>query len=233
VQRVVDRSSTLSSDPVVGVLRRLHREADVGDPEAKSRVLAREAELGRGVSTAERYDLCGGAPLAVTSEVGELLYVLALSCKPAYLVEFGASLGVSTLYLAAAVRDLGGGSLLTTEIDPGKAARAARNLVDAGLGDLVELRVGDALKSLEDLPGSVDFLFLDGRNDFYLGVLRMVEPVMSPGALVVADLSEDDPDLLPYLGYVRDRERGYRSVCIPLDAGIEVSVRAGEPAMLF
>jgi predicted O-methyltransferase YrrM len=203
----------------------LHREAAAQDPAAKQRVLTREAELGRRLSTPEKYELYGDAPLAITREVGELLYVLTLSRRPARAVEFGASLGVSTIYLAAAIRDCGEGSLLSTEAMPGKARRASANLAQAGLRDLVEIRVGDALQTLQDLPARVDLLFLDGSNDLYLRVLRMIEPRLSPGAPVVADLNKDDPDLLPYLEYVRDLDSGYFSICIPLKDGVELSVR--------
>jgi predicted O-methyltransferase YrrM len=85
------------------------------------------------------------------------------------------------------------------------------------------LRVGDALKTLECLAGPVDLLFLDGRNDLYLPVLELVEPHLSPGTLVVADLSAEDPDLLPYLEHVRDSDSRYFSICVPLDDGVELS----------
>jgi predicted O-methyltransferase YrrM len=158
-------SSTLRSPTVAGVLDRLHTAALVEDEPAKERIRAREEQLGERLAQAKRYELYGDAPLAITREVGELLYVLALGRRARRIVEFGASLGVSTVYLAAAVRDCGGGSLLTTELRSSKAEIARRNLADAGLAELVELRVGDARQTLTDLDGPVDLLFLDGRND--------------------------------------------------------------------
>jgi len=215
----------LSSEPVAGVLRRLHQQAEAQDPAAKRRVSEREAELGRRLSTPDRYELYGDAPLAITREVGELLYALTLTRAPDRAVEFGASLGISTIYLAAAIRACGHGSLLSTERLPGKASQATENLSKAGLGELVELRVGDALQTLEGLSDPVDLAFLDGRNDLYLEVLRLIEPRLSPGAPVIADLNEEDPDLLPYLHHVRDPANGYLSVWIPLGDGVELSVR--------
>jgi predicted O-methyltransferase YrrM len=102
---------------------------------------------------------------------------------------------------------------------------ARRNLADAGLRDLVELRVGDARQTLRVLTEPVDLLFLDGRNDLYADVLRLVEPHLRGNALVVADLSADDPDLLSYLRYVRTASNGYLSIEVPLASGVEVSVR--------
>jgi predicted O-methyltransferase YrrM len=218
-------TSTLRSPAVVAVLDRLHRAAAVEDPLAKARVRAREAQVGDGLAQSERYELYGDAPLAVTREVGELLYVLAIRAKARRIVEFGASHGVSTIYLAAALRDLGSGSLITSESHVDKIALVERNLADAGLGDLVELRVGDALQTLNDLAEPVDLLFLDGRNDLYLSVLATVEPSLAPGALVAADLSAEDPDLVPYLEHVRDPGNGYTSICAPVDDGLELSTR--------
>jgi hypothetical protein len=72
-------SSTLTSDAVASLLRRLHAKADAEDHLAKQRVRDREAEIGRRLSAPERYELYGDAPLAISREVGQLYYVLALS----------------------------------------------------------------------------------------------------------------------------------------------------------
>lgn len=219
-------SSTLSAEPVAGVLDRLFTLAEEEDPLAKERVSKREAELGRRLGQVEKYEVYGDRPpLAISREVGQLLYVLAVSHPLHRVVEFGASLGISAIHLAAAVRDKGQGSLITTEMLSTKAQTARANLVAAGLDDLVEVRVGDAVQTLRDIDGSVDLVFLDGRNDLYLEVLQLLQPRLSTGALVVADLSHDDPDLIPYLEHVRDPRGAYASVCLPLDAGVELSVR--------
>ncbi len=139
---------------MAGVLDRLHAAAWAEDEPAKERVRAREAQLGVRLAQAQRYELYGDAPLAIKREVGELLYVLASSGRARRIVEFGASFGISTVYLAAATRDCGG-SLVTTELPASKAEIARRNLADAGLADLVELRLGDARQTLADLDGSV------------------------------------------------------------------------------
>ncbi len=227
---MADASSTLSSPFVATVLNRIHKAAAVEDEQARQRVQTREAALGRRLAQAQRYELYGEAPLAIKREVGSLLYLLALGKPGRQVVEFGASLGASTVYLAAALRDSGGGALITTERHPAKAETLTRNLTDAGLNDLVEVRVGDALQTLGKLTEPVDLLFLDGSNDLYLQVLKLVEPYLCRNALVVADLSADDPDLLPYLDYVRNAENGYVSVEVPLAAGVELSARMNDGA---
>jgi predicted O-methyltransferase YrrM len=219
---------TLRSPRVVAVLNQIHAAARE-DEAAKARVRAREAELGGRLPQAQRYELYGEAPQAITREVGQLAYVLTLGQPDKRVVEFGASHGASTIYLAAALRDSGGGTVITTECHPGKAETARRNLTDAGLHDLVELRVGDARQTLGVLAEPVDLLFLDGRNELYADVLKLVEPRLRGSALVVADLSAHDPDLLPYLSYVRAATNGYLSIEVPLGSGVEVSVRTVAP----
>ena len=209
----------------MAVLDRIYAMAAREDGAAKARIRAREGEVGRRLSQTQRYELYGQAPQAITREVGELVYVLTLGQPDRRVIEFGASHGASTICLAAALRDSGGGTLTTTESRLGKTHLARRNLADAGLSDLVELRVGDARQTLRVLAEPVDLLFLDGRNDLYADVLKLVEPRLRGNALVVADLSADDPDLLSYLRYVRTASNGYLSVEVPLGSGVEVSVR--------
>jgi predicted O-methyltransferase YrrM len=216
---------TLRSPSVVAVLDRIHAAAAREDDAAKARVRAREAEVGARLSQSQRYEFYGQAPQAITREVGELAYVLTLGQPGRCVVEFGASHAASTIYLASALRDSGGGTLITTESRLGKAHIARRNLADAALSDLVELRVGDARQTLRVLAGPVDLVFLDGRNDLYADVLRLVEPRLRRNALVVADLSAEDPDVLSYLRYVRTASNGYLSIEVPVGSGVEVSVR--------
>jgi hypothetical protein len=104
---------TLRAPSVAAVLDRIYATAALEDDAAKARVRAREAEVGDRLSQAQRYELYGEAPQAITREVGELVYVLALGEADRCVVEFGASHGASTIYLAAALRDSGGGTVIT------------------------------------------------------------------------------------------------------------------------
>jgi predicted O-methyltransferase YrrM len=219
-----------AAEPAASTLRALRATGEVEDALARERVRAREAELGGRLATAERYAVYGAAPpLAVSPAVGELLYALALTRRPRLAVEFGTSHGISAIYLAAALRDAGAGSLISAELLPEKAQAARANLAAAGLADLVEVRTGDALATLHGLP-EIDLLFLDGRNDLYLDVLRMLEPVLAADALVLADASAGDPDLVPYFAHVRARAGGYRSQAMLGASGLEVSFRCCAPS---
>jgi predicted O-methyltransferase YrrM len=217
--------ASIARDPVATVLGRLRAYAELEDGRARERVRTREAELGSRLGTRERYELYGAAPpLAVSPAVGELLYILTIARRPLSAIEFGTSHGISTIYLAAALCDAGAGGAVSAELLPEKAEAARSNLAAAGLAGVVEIRTGDALETLRDVPGPVDLVFLDGRNDLYLDVLLLLEPALAANALVLADLSAGDPDLLPYLDHVRG-EGSYRSQRLLGEAGLEVSVR--------
>jgi predicted O-methyltransferase YrrM len=163
--------------------------------------------------------------MAVAPEVGRLLYLLVRTRRPVLVVEFGTSFGLSTIHTAAALRANGFGRLVTTEQCAGKATRAGQHLARAGLADLVEIRQGDAFQTLAGIAG-VDLLLLDGWKPLYLPLLRQLEPVLSPGCLVIADdVISLANKLGPYLDYVRDVTNGYVSCHIPLDDGLELSFR--------
>jgi len=124
-------------------------------------------------------------------------------------------MGISTIYLAAALRDNGDGHLIGTELEPAKVARARANLDAAGLSDLVYIREGDALGTLGDVGGEVDLLLIDGAFSFYLPVLKPVEPRLEPGAVVLGE-NAFEPE---YLDYVRNPANGYVSQPLPIDEG--------------
>jgi predicted O-methyltransferase YrrM len=212
-------SSTLDDARVRRVLEGMHSAADRGDPPLIAQA--------RGKSSADRAALLGEAFIPVDREAGRFLYTLARSSAPGTTVEFGTSFGISTIYLAAAVRDRGEGVVITTEIHIGKAERAREYLREAGLLDVVNIRIGDALETLKEVERDVSVVFLDGWKDLYLPVLRLVEPALHPGALVVADDINLFPDALKtYADYVRDPAHGYVSVTVPIGDGMELSTRA-------
>ena len=103
------------------------------------------------------------------------------------MVEFGTSFGISTIYLAAAVRDNGGGMVIGTELEPSKHDRAVAHLQEAGLGEVAEVRLGDALATLKEVPEPLDLVFLDGWKDLYVPVLELLKPKLRPGAVVLGD----------------------------------------------
>jgi predicted O-methyltransferase YrrM len=224
---------SLTRDPVASVLKRLFREAEIADrslledfrksattQDPWTAVLEEEAKDYRAL-----YRKYANNFLSVAPEFGQFLYMCARACKAKRVVEFGTSFGVSTIHLACALRDNGGGRLVGTELESQKADRARGNLAEAGLAEFVEIRVGDALETLQHgIDGEVDLLLLDGAVSLYLPVLKLVEPHLRGGALVIGENAvEQSPG---YLNYVRDLRNGYLSLPLPFQArrGNELTV---------
>ena len=148
--------------------------------------------------------------LAVSAEEGAFLYVLARAINAKRIVEFGASFGVSSIYLAAAAKD-NGGTLITTEVHPEKCA-ALREIFDrAQLSDAVTLLEGDARETLKGVTEPVDLLFLDGWKSAYLPVFNLMRPRLKPGAIVLADNIHHEA-AADYLALVSSDESGCMTV---------------------
>lgn len=217
---------SISGGRVADVLARLHQEAKAADaPLAQG--FADEAagdQLVAEFLAAETRDLRGvyhgfaGNFLSVSPQFGQFLYMCARACNARRIVEFGSSMGISAIYLAAALRDMGGGRLTGTELVPGKAERARVNVVEAGLDDLVEFLVGDARETLRGRAGgAIDMVMLDGAFTLYLPILRLLEPDLRPGALIIGENAFAQAP--GYIGYVRDPRNGYLSLPLPFDLG--------------
>jgi predicted O-methyltransferase YrrM len=159
--------------------------------------------------------------MPVSRTTGALLYMLARGNNARTVVEFGTSFGLSTIHLAAALRDNGGGKLIGTELEQNKLAQARANLEAAGLDDLVELREGDALETLaRDLPATVDILLLDGHKPLYGQILALVGPHLRTGSYLVADNADACPD---YKAQVRALDSSYLS--IPFADDVELTMK--------
>lgn len=207
------------------LLTRLHEAADANDPGVFARM--QEGRDGKNVPLSETAmaHLLEEAYIPVPPEVGRLLYILARANNCKSIVEFGTSFGISTIYLACAARD-NGGRVITTELSASKARKASEHLEEAGVREYVEIREGDALETLREVSGKIDFALLDGWKKLYLPVLKVIEPKLRRGALVVADDLDVFPEVhKPYLQYVRNPENGYLSVEVPMGDRLELALR--------
>jgi predicted O-methyltransferase YrrM len=214
--------STLRRPTVCQLLDHLHNEAARDDERAEAlRLTSGAAEDTSALCRAEQRE---SLYMPISEPAGRLLYAITRATAPALVVEFGMSYGISTLYLAAAVSDAGHGRVITTELSSTKIAATRRTLREAGLEGVVEIREGDALRTLADLEQEIGILLLDGWKDLCLPVLAMLEPRLAPGALVLADDTDQDA-MTDYLDYVRDPTNGYESVEFPVDDGVEISCR--------
>lgn len=168
--------NALKKDQVAQTLHKLHQEAD---------------------DNRKRF-------LSISPEQGRLLYFLARTSNAKNIVEFGCSMGISAIYLAAAADD-NQGHVTTTEIDDSKYDQARQNMSDAGLDELVTILAGDAKQTLSSYNDSIDLLFLDGAKDLYLPIFKILYPKLSTGAIIVAD-NIDRPETRPFLSHLDEIE---------------------------
>ncbi len=219
--------STLTKPQVANVLRELYEDARASTEQLHAMMEQLTPEQ-RALRTSDAqfdyrafYGKAREIHMPVSEQTGTLLYMLARSNGARNIIEFGTSYGLSTLHLAAALRDNGGGRVIGSDFEPTKITHARRNLERAGLADLVEIRDGDALETLaRDLPAQIDGVLLDGHKPLYARVLALLAPRLRVGAFVVADNADACPD---YVRQVRATGSGY--VSVPFGEDVELTVR--------
>ncbi|MEJ1968294.1 MAG: class I SAM-dependent methyltransferase [Rhizomicrobium sp.] len=164
--------------------------------------------------------------VALEKEKAQFCYALCRALRAARVVEAGTSFGVSMLYLAAAVRDNGGGTVIGTEYEPAKAAAARRNFDAAGLADYIDLREGDLAETLAVIEGPVDFLLLDIWTAMVVPAVTRVLPHLRPGAVIVADnVIAARQGYAAYYELLADPNNGLRTMTLPFPGGLEMSVK--------
>lgn len=153
-------------------------------------------------------------------ESAELLNILVRSLAPTAVLELGTSNGFSAIWIAEALES-SGGTLLTVDNDPGRAAEATKNLVDADVADRVDQRVADAADVLAEQPDeSWGFVFLDAERTHYVNYWPEVDRILAPGGLLVVDNcishANEVADFRALVGACRD----YRQALVPIGAGL-------------
>lgn len=162
---------------------------------------------------------------SIHPDQGELMYVLCRGMRATRVVDFATSIGMSALYLAAAMRDNGGGLVIGSELVASKAEIARQNLNEAGLAQYADIRVGDARQTLRDVGGPIDFALIDGwplPDGLSLArtVVELVAPQLRVGGYILNDNAEPD-----FLEYIRDPANGFISITLPIKRGTELALK--------
>jgi predicted O-methyltransferase YrrM len=168
--------------------------------------------------------------VALEEPKAEFCYGLCRAIGARRIVELGTSFGVSTMYLAAAVRDNGGGIVIGTEHEPHKAQAARGNFAEAGLADLIDLREGDLRETLKTLEAPVDFVLCDIWTDVVLPGLLLISPHLRVGSVICADNTAGPRARAGYadfFAFIADPANGLRTMTLPFDGGFEMTVKVG------
>jgi predicted O-methyltransferase YrrM len=169
---------------------------------------------------------------ALDRDKAEFCYQICRAIDARRIVEIGTSYGVSTLYLAAAVRDNvraadGGGVVIGTEYEPEKARAARSHFEQAGLSGFIDLREGDLRETLHRIDGRVDFMLVDIWIPMARPALELVARHLRPGATVVCDKTEQNrAAYADYFAFINDPVQHFRTMTLPFKGGLEMSVRA-------
>ena len=161
----------------------------------------------------------------VPAEDGRLLYDLILEHGYKRVLEVGTSNGYSALWMGFALKKTGG-RLITIEINEQRAEEARRNIAQAGLSDVIEVRLNDALDEISQLDGSLGMVFLDADKSQYINYYRMLDPMISRGGMVTAhNVSTMEYAMRDFLDAIRDNPAYRTEVRRASSQGVLVAVK--------
>jgi len=169
--------------------------------------------------------------VALDRNKAEFCYALCRGLKARCVVEAGTSFGVSTIYLAAAVRDNPGegehrGVVIGTEHEPAKARVARENFATAGIAEFIDLREGDLRETLKHIENQVDFMLIDIWVPMARPALERVAPRMRVGSMVVCDnTARFRKAYRDYFDFLNDPANGFITMTLPFAGGLELSVK--------
>lgn len=169
--------------------------------------------------------------VALDSDKAEFCYQLCRAIGARNIIEVGTSFGVSTIYLAAAVRDNmnsdhAPGRVIGTEHEPNKAAAARDLFVACGLSHLIDLREGDLRQTLCDIDSPIDLVLVDIWEPMARPAIELIYPHLRIGSVVICDNTlACRSDYEEYFQFINDPANGFRTMTLPFDGGLEMSVR--------
>jgi predicted O-methyltransferase YrrM len=227
--------------PIDGLLDRLYaRNGAQGDALA-TYFTARAAEgtLDWNTFDAQTNEFLKDKLIALDRPKAEFCYHVCRALRARRVVEAGTSFGVSTLFLAAAVRDNlreetqglsrpgTSGVVIGSESEPEKARIARGHFAEAGLADLIDLREGDLRETFVTVEGPVDFMLIDIWTPMARPALSVIAPHLREGAVVICDNTLQFREAYgEYFDFVHDPRNGLRTMTLPFDGGLEFTVRA-------
>jgi predicted O-methyltransferase YrrM len=140
---------------------------------------------------------------------GKLLAGLVRKHKPKHVLEVGTLIGYSAILMAGELPP--GARITCVEVSADNAAKARKNVAEAGAADRIEIVVGPGKAVIPTLEGPFDFMFIDAAKEEYLDYLKAAEPKLARNAVVVADnVGMFRDEVAPFLDHVK-KGGGYTS----------------------
>ena len=222
--------SIIKDPSLARLLAELHERSDEQVADLRTFMQQRDG-AGPGPTPEEVKQFVSDKLVALDRDKACFCYQLCRATDARRIVEIGTSYGVSTLYLAAALRDNiaergGDGLVIATEYEPQKAAAASAHFDKAGLSGHIELRKGDLRETLLNIEGPIDFLLVDIWINMARPALELVTPHLRAGAVVICDNTDlHRNDYADYFAFLNDPANGFQTMTLPFQGGLEMSVR--------
>lgn len=143
--------------------------------------------------------------LSISKEQGEMLTQLIIDRNIKNIVEFGTSFGISTLFMAQGIIKTNG-QIITTELIQSKANQAIQNFRRAGVLDHIDVRIGNAMETLQNHNQSIDLLFLDGWKDLYLPLFNLLDHNFHKNTMIYVD-NADMSDVKSFLKSIEGKKQ--------------------------
>lgn len=179
----------------------------------------------------------------VKPETKELLRTLILLKKPMKILEVGAAVGFSSLYMNSYQPE--GGTVLTIERNDKRILKARENIRKTGKEQAVTLLEGDAIEILKEIKGSFDLIFVDAAKGQYIHFLEDVLRLLAPEGVLVSDNVLQDGDVAKSRYAIERRDRTIHkrmrdylytiknhplleTAILPVGDGVAISIKTGE-----
>lgn len=209
-------------------LERLHAESRAQDESLARYFEGRSGAIGWERLDEDAHRFLAEKMVALDADKARLCHCLCLALRARSVIEVGTSHGVSTLYLAQAMRRIEAadghrGVVIATEYEPHKARAARANFAPSGLSPYIELREGDLRETLRIIERPVDFVLMD-IWEMARAAIGLIAPHLRAGAIVVADNSAQFRDsYTEYFAFLG--ANGFTTQTLPFAGGFELSVK--------
>jgi len=222
------RQTVLSNPSLQALADALHAQSAAQESATQTYFMerARQGNLSWDGLDADAHRFMADKLVALEPIKAQFCYMLCRALRARCVVEVGTSHGVSTLYLADAVRANGGGIVIATEYEAAKAARARQNFADAQLAEFIDLREGDLRETLQRIDAPVDFVLMDIWTEMARPALELIAPHLRAGAIVVADnTAQFRQAYRHFFEFVADPANRLQTLTLPFDGGLELIVK--------
>jgi len=159
-------------------------------------------------------------------EVLEFLATLVTTVKPELIVETGAFLGVSAIWMARGLQRNGRGRIVSCEFDPLVFAKTQEKIAASGLAEWIELRNESSLEM--QVPGTIDLFYSDSDLEIREQEVRRFLPQIRPTGLILMHDASSHPGVVRQAALRLEAEGLLSVVLLPTPRGLVMAQkRAG------